>query len=242
MKWLTRLKLLKISKYGIIVCFIVSAVFAAFSIYGAQVGNLTISAQYSNVNLALYDTDALDNPQSRLNFKGVNDQDNVTLEDFQSDISVINATLGGHNDENKRYLAFTFVVQNQSNIEADVVYSINLLRQTRKVGSAIRVMVIEDNVQTIYAKVKEVEDNRIEVTSPGTTAGAIGDPEDYPYMTVPFYSDEVICQQTINRLQSNAMVKFTVILWMEGWDLQCDDTIKGSKLQMNMNFAATAAQ
>lgn len=224
-RWLTRRTLIKISKYAIALTAVLSAIFAGFTIYGSKVGNFVVNIERErNINLALYKSEELIDPQSRLVFPGMTEQTNSTLDNVPDDIDI---GYGDKNDyTNRRYIAYSFLIRNESDVAVDYNMTIEIKKVTLNVDSAIRIMIIANGTRNIYAKPKEypIED--------------IGKPEDFPYMTTPFLSPVKVCDETINNFAGGASMKYTVVIWLEGHDNECVDAIKGGSLKMEMNFTA----
>ena len=67
----------------------------------------------------------------------------------------------------------------------------------------------------------------------GIKLGDNGKPE---VGTEPFYSDDIIMTQHIEDFMPGDIHKYTIVLWLEGNDLQCNDNIIGGEFKAKMVF------
>lgn len=227
MKPITRVRMKKVTKWVIIIALILTVIFAAFTIYGSQVGNFVVNIeQEKNVNLSLFDNvDMADGTgTSNLSFQGMTDQTPCTYPAHIPDD--IEDGIGSKNDTvNRRYIAFSFIVRNNSEFAVDIQAELNIVAVTKNVDAAMRVMVIVDGVKTIYAKPKDYPESEI------------GQPEDKPYYTVAFLSPTTVCRQEFLNVPSGRPLKITIVVWLEGEDRECTDDIKGGSVKMEMLLA-----
>ncbi len=224
-KWLVRIQILRVSKIAIIVLLSLSVVLAGFSIYGNKVGTFVISiANDSNIGLSLSKTENLSDATARLVVKGIKEQIPATYTDIPSDIT---QGVGTKNDEKySMYMAFSFYLINESDISIDYTMKINITKVTRHVDSAIRVLVIENNAQggDIYAKAEVSEENYAVLA------------ENTSYTTQPFVSDTLVMKKTVSNFSEGAHTKYTVVIWLEGWDAECTNSLIGGTIKMSMTF------
>lgn len=138
--------------------------------------------------------------------------DNITESWLPDDIDDIE---GPHNGNN--YMAYTFFVKNIGDDETEYRTTINILSVIKNVDEAIRVAVYKNGEKTVYAKRR-----------PDTY-----EPEEG---TEPFNKVD----QVMNVLHENFMPgdvdKYTVVIWLEGNDLECIDSILGGEMKMIMTI------
>lgn len=145
-----------------------------------------------------------------------------TLEWLPDDIDNID---GSHNRSNgAEFLAYTFYVKNAG--EKDVKYSARILIESVSLGvdEAARVMVFKNGTPTIYAKPKKGTTNMFE-TNNGT----------YDIDKL-FVSSTKIMEETTEEFKVGDIDKYTVVVWLEGWDQECVDDILGGDIKMAMDF------
>lgn len=236
MNWLTRLRILDISKIAIVVCLTMSLVLAGFTVYGNKVGNYVISTTEDNpkINIKISEYEDLSYQTSRLAVSGLKDQDATTLSDLSP---AIMKGLGSKNDTVfKRYIAYSFYLVNNSETDVDIQMTIGILDETLGASSALRVMVIqgEEFEGTIYAKwndrVYEESGEKI-MESLDALAG-------YQYDTETFDTERQVVKKTITQIPAGESLKFTFVIWLEGWDAECSDDIKGGSIKIATDFYA----
>ncbi len=230
MKWDRRSKLIKISKYAIIICLVLSIIFAGFTIYGNKVGNFILSVDRKNgVSLSLSDREDLGDKTARLAAKGLDEQSLATLSDIPKDITkgvgVKNAKFG------QLYMAYSFYLLNESGRTVDYTVGINILETHLGADEVVRVMVIEGESERgrIFAKSRAdgtPEEHTPENMEKGTE----------PYTTIPFQSETEVGGWTVTSFGDGASQKYTIVVWLEGEDEQATDAIMGSGIRMSLTF------
>jgi hypothetical protein len=96
---------------------------------------------------------------------------------------------------------------------------------------AIRVLVIEDDIHTIYQK-------------PDYNDGQ-GIPVSYTMelrKTQKFLSDTIVTRQHIFNFQPGMLRKYSVVMWIEGTDPDTTDDILGGMIKLQMNFSIVSDQ
>ena len=86
----------------------------------------------------------------------------------------------------------------------------------RNVDEAVRIRVYKDDQYVTYAK-----------------ARPNGTPENN---TVAFVDDELVAFEHIENFSPGDKIKYTIVLWIEGSDLECTDNILGGEIKVQMNF------
>jgi hypothetical protein len=54
--------------------------------------------------------------------------------------------------------------------------------------------------------------------------------------TIDFVSDYTIFTRRVTNLGPGETTKYTIILWIEGWDPDCDDSIIGEQVKTSIDF------
>src|SRR5690606_691230 len=111
-------------------------------------------------------------------------------------------------------LAFSFYLKNTSEASTidQIQYQIALSDVTKNIDDALRIMVIADEVQTVFEK----EEDRL------------GD------QTQQFISPTIAARGLILNIRAQQKVRVSVVIWLEG-DLTNDDMIGGS-MKLDMSF------
>lgn len=211
----------------IIITALLSLAVVGLSIYGNNVGNFVISVEEdTRLSLSLSETGVFkEDATALLSAKGMRETTNATYANIPLDI---NDHQGGeHNDwDNRRYTAYTFYLKNTSSIAVSYNMTLSINEVYRNVDAAVRILIIKDGEESIYAKRRSdgMPEEHLDITR--------------PYSTIPFISSSKVCDVYTPVLNSDSMVKYTVVLWLEGYDKECVDYIKGGAIRFTMNFTA----
>lgn len=222
-----RLFLQKISTVAIAVTGIMISVFIGFSIYGNSVGSFVIGVEESaRLSLTLSEDGSFSGTSatSVLSAEGLKYATNTTYGVIPTNIE---EGYGAKNDpERRRFTAYSFYLKNTSPVAVSYAMTIKITALHKAVDEAIRIMVIKDGQTNIYAKPK-----------PG------GEPEAHldisvPYITTAFLSSIMVCNVDTLVFNTEQVVKYTIVMWLEGWDEECVDDIKGGAIKLSMQFSA----
>jgi hypothetical protein len=181
------------------------------------------------------------NPSEVISLGGPRYMDNITLMDIYSLIPEIEAAEGPYaRSKEINCIAATFYLKNIT--KEDHLYRETMVFEeiTKDIDEAIRIMIIRNGEKTVYAKKKK--DGDIEEVVPGEyfTEDGKNIPDAQPWMTVPFISRERAYYETGLSLAAGEIVKYTVMIWLEGNDPECVDDILGGTLKMRMEFTQYA--
>ena len=122
---------------------------------------------------------------------------------------------GSHNGDN--YLAYTFFIENEGVEVADYWYEIVIDDVIKNVDEAVRIRLYKDDEEVkTYAK-----------------QSATGDPEKG---TIAFVSQDLVAREHVTNFKPQDVHKFTVVMWLEGSDLECTDNILGGEFKVHMDF------
>lgn len=122
---------------------------------------------------------------------------------------------GSNNGQN--YIAYTFYAENQGKEVINYWKTIEITDVIKNADEAIRVKVIKDGVETTYAKISK----------------ATGEPEEG---TIAFKDDKTVMLEQETNFKPGDVHKYTVVIWIEGPDLECDDDIIGGEVKMRMKL------
>lgn len=121
---------------------------------------------------------------------------------------------GSHNGDN--YVAYSFYIENIGQDLTDYWSEINIEDVIKKVDEAVRIRVYKDGTPITYAKMSKN-----------------GKPEKD---TVPFVEDELIVRNHVENFGPGDKHKYTIVLWLEGSDPDCNDNILGGEFKASMTF------
>lgn len=161
--------------------------------------------------LSLSETPDFANPTVMLDANGEVDMTNISGSWLPDDID---AHDGSHNGDN--YIAYTFYAKNVGAEACTLKGEFNIDSSVKSAESAIRIRLYKNGTPTTYAKM-----------------GAGGIPE---YGTTPFESAKVAFSDKTENFEKDEIIKYTLVIWLEGDDPECLDNIKGGNVKMSMTF------
>lgn len=149
-----------------------------------------------------------------------NDQE-VTMTNICGDVltPAVNEEDGQHNGEN--FLAYTFYCKNVGKVDTDMQYELTYNNVENHVDEAIRVRIYVDGEFTDYAKTR----------SDGTG-------KETHYCDYAFEGKTLVCSRRIHNVHPNDYVKFTVVIWLEGDDEDCNDSVINGMAKFDMVIEA----
>jgi len=182
-------------------------------IYNNESFSITLDRNlYYQKGLIVYDDPDYKVFRSELFAESPRTFDNMSYRWLPDDLA--NSIGGSHNGDN--YLAYTFYVENTGVDVADY-YSLLVIDDVIKgVDEAVRIRVYKNDVETTYAKLSKR-----------------GEAEKH---TTPFMNDKEIALDHVENFKPGDIDKYTVVMWLEGTDPECNDNILGGELKISMNF------
>lgn len=177
-------------------------------------GNFSITLDknlYFSRGIVIYDDPDYKVFRTELYVKAVDFFDNISYKWLPDELDNIN---GSHNGDN--YVAYTFYVENMGTDVSDYWYEVIIDDVIKKVDEAARIRIYKNGKPVTYAKM-----------------GINGEPETG---TVPFISDDLVTYEHRVKFSPGDIDKYTIVIWVEGSDLQCTDNILGGEIKMHMEF------
>lgn len=237
----------------------------AYSNIVETAGSFTVQVNPSTFSSGFHLSTNMENPENmgRLNSEELENVNAMTIDDIPKDIDSNEESRGKHNGED--YVAYTFYLTNNSEEEGAYEYAVYIDEYMKGVDKAIWVMVFEDGEQVVYAEAKadgspEViagydEQNgysrapfKDDVYGPnasyqyyqfenakGATKWAV---RTTPFAIVPEdgQSQITVCLGRQDKVQPGESHKYTVVVWLEGYDKQCSDDLFGGFAKLSMEF------
>jgi len=177
-------------------------------------GNFSITLDdnlYYEKSLIIYDNPDYKVYRSELYAPAPESFDNISYRWLPDDLYLYE---GSNNGEN--YLAYSFYMENTGDRITDYWSEIVVSDVIKNVDEAVRIRVYKDDQYVTYAKAKPN-----------------GLPENN---TVAFVSDDLVAVDHIENFSPGDKIKYTIVLWIEGSDLECTDNILGGEFKVQMNF------
>lgn len=156
-------------------------------------------------------------PTVRLDAGGMTKMTNISVLDLPESFE---SEGGRHNGQN--YLAYTFYLKNSGTEAADIRSELNIKSALYGAEDAIRVRVYRNGNDTTYAKLAKN-----------------GEPE---YNTTPFAENRKVFSVVEEDVDPEEIIKYTVVVWLEGDDPECVDDIKGGNVKMSLTFSLDDAE
>ena len=191
------------------VVYVISLLYDNYGSFTVTVNKMD-NAKYA---LTLSETPDFANPAGRLNCKANEEITNIDGATLPLDLDNID---GSHNGEN--YVAYTFYCKNAGNTEISYEYQVIISNMSLDIEKAVRVRFYINGVSTDYARTK----------TDGTG------PEEG---TTEFYTERTITRGQINGFKPDDITKYTVVIWLEGNDIDCVDTILGGEFKIDMTMS-----
>ena len=205
--------MLRIFSIILLIVILLLGVFYALSSFVNKAGNFTVWISDDDMNLiTLSDTADFEKCSTMLEADIIPQMDNITKSWMPDNLDEVD---GCHNGDN--YIAYTFYLKNAGANEIDYTSQIDIHAVTKAADNAVRVMVIKNGEETVYAKPQK------------------GSNEPEPD-TVAFLSNTQVLKNTTEGFKPGAVDKYTVVIWLEGNDPECIDDIRGGVVKMSMNF------
>lgn len=227
--WPLRLFLKKISWMVIAITGTLIVIIAGLSAYGNAVGDLVITVDDLTFRaLALSEVGKFEaeDTSTFLSAEGIKDIRDSSYYFIPEDIMDGNGLKS--DTKTNMYFAYSFYLKNMSNVSIGYEAVLKIARKTKGVEEAVRIMIIVDDEEpVIFAKPKK----------DGTPEYLEGSDSVFKkqYTTVPFTEDEFrIVQNPV--MEVELVQKFTIVMWLEGWDVDCNDDIVGGEMEASITF------
>ena len=206
---------------------------------------INLTADMMKKGFVLSSTVDFSETTSRIETEEVKEVTNITLEDIAQNVDLVD---GSHNGTN--YIAYTFYIRNDGEQPGDYIYKVNMLNSTKQVDSAVWIMLFEDGHQLIYAKAGDDGKGEPEGlygyrTTPPFYDSSYSDLQYYTkdgswgIVTTPYADDEagIVAMGTVSDVEPGEVHKYTVVIWVEGYDPECTNDIFGGFAKYSMVFS-----
>lgn len=214
----------------VILLLFLSIMFACSS-YINKAGDFTVTMDKDafNMGITLSETPGFENATRFLAGEKCADMKECTYSWLPEDIDAIDGT---HNRSNgSDFLAYTFYVKNAGKVDVGYTAHIDIESAALGTDDAMRVMVFRNGKPTIYAKPVKGTTNMIEPNN--DTRGVSQYQVDKNFVT-----NTRIMEMEEKFFPVGTIDKYTVVIWLEGWDPECVDAILDGEVKMSMKFDA----
>ena len=206
-------KLVKIA-FLLLIIFLSIVYLFLYIVYDGGRFTVSLDRNMSNrKNVFLSEDGKVKSKTRQLSADTIDYMDNISIKWLPENIDT-DAT-GAHNGDN--YIAYTFYVVNAGEEKVHYWYEIDIDDTIKNVDEAIRIMVYRNGTPTVYAKRSKVTDKR----EPGTKK---------------FVSNDIAVLEQRKNLKPGSKDRFTIVIWIEGDDPECQNDLLGGEIKMNMDI------
>lgn len=180
-----------------------------------KMGNFTINLDRLELyrrGISIADNGDFDGATARLAAATVKDATNISIEDLPKNLD--SAKDGNHNGKN--YMAYTYYVRNAGKEDLSYIARITLDSCSKGAEKAVRIDVWRNGKRVIYA-------------APAKNGGTEQNCKN-------FKSDDVVCEYEEKNFLVGNVDKYTIVIWMEGDDPECVDSIIGGSVELSMHI------
>lgn len=192
------------------------AVLFIFAFMQEKMGNFTINLNRLELyrkGISIADNGDFDGATARLTASTVEDATNISIDDLPEDIDDLD---GSHNGKN--YMAYTYYVRNAGKEDLGYKASITLDSCAKGAEKAVRVAVWRNGERVVYA-------------APAADGGEENGCKN-------FKSDDVVCSYMEKKFLVGNVDRYTIVIWMEGNDPECVDSIIGGSVEFSIKIDA----
>ena len=187
----------------------------SFSVMVSSYGLENINKELNTGSIMLSSNPDFTTPSTHIDCSGISGLNNISVLDIPLDVDSID---GEHSGDD--YIALTFYVKNVG-IGSFISDKVLINNCYRHVDEAIRVGIYRNGEYLQYAK----------LNSEG----------DCEYNCVGFFSDDIVSFNEYY-LNENEVVKYTIVIWLEGDDPDCTDDLFGGHINLSMEFCVVNSE
>ena len=181
-----------------------------------ETGDFTISLDQEfakSEGIIMYENSSNKIDRRILKAQKVEFMDNISVKWLPQDID--KTAEGAHNGDN--YLAYTFYLENKGAETVNYWYEVKIDEVIKNVDEAVRIAIYRNGERTIYAK-------------PNSRTGEAEDG------TTKFYSASSVCVEPRRDFKPGDIDRFTIVIFIEGDDPECQDNLIGGEMKMHMDI------
>lgn len=205
---------------------LLSGIIVLLAYFGQNMGNLVIDMEEDayTQGIILSTSSDFNYASPRLVVNPVTDAECVSYSWLKKE-QIMNTDGDYYDPDGLRYIGYTFYLKNEGLETVDVSMKVEISQVYKDVDAAIRFMVIKtDDRQTtenIYQKEDPITQRKYPIDMPKTKN---------------FLTDTTICEEITENFEPNEYIKYSVVIWLEGYDDDCIETIKNGTIRFQMIF------
>ena len=200
----------------LLILLLVAAILFITAFMQEKMGNFTINLNRLELyrkGISISETGNFEDATARLTAGNVQDATNISIDDLPGDLD---GQEGSHNGKN--YMAYTYYLRNAGKEDLGYIATITLESCAKGAEKAVRIAVWRNGERVVYA-------------APAT------DGKDEEGCT-SFESDNLVCTYTEKDFLVGNVDRYTIVIWMEGDDPECVDSIIGGSVEFSMHIDA----
>lgn len=210
---------IRITAVIVLALFLIVLLLYLFSLFSTSgIGRFTVSSSDGERGLMLSEMEDFAEWSPILHGDPYEKMDNITYTWMPTDLHEHKG--GSHNGKN--FFAYTFYCKNTGTEDIDYRAFIKIEHMKLAVDEAVRVQIYKNGESTVYAK--QTKDGAVQVDHAPVNE------------TTPFVDTVTICDFNRENFVVDEVDKYTVVVWLEGYDPECVNDILGGELKMSMTF------
>lgn len=206
----------KIVKIALLLLIIILSIIYLFLYIVYDGGRFTISLDKNMMNrknIYLSENGNVKNKTRKLSADTIEYMDNISKDWLPKNLDTKNN--GSHNGDN--YIAYSFYLINTGKETVNYWYEIDIDDTIKNVDEAVRIMIYKNGIPTIYAKKSKITKK----AEPGTKK---------------FVSKKIAVLEQSKKFKPNAKDHYTIVVWIEGDDPECQNDLLGGEIKMHMDI------
>ena len=236
MNFVRYIKQRRIFRIGYLISGCIMLLLAFLTYYGQNSGNFVMSVDEDAFKrgIAISDSSTFETMNRWLTADPVEDVRDTTLQHIDL-FEIINAE-GAYKETRSNYLAYTFFLRNVGSETTPVDYEVVITNQSKNIAEAIRVMIIVDGQVAYDAQgIRYIEcESKTMYQAPDKHDIVY---KDYLQDFTLFKTTDIICSERIFDIRPEQTKKISVIMWLEGEDPECIETLASAKIKITMNLS-----
>jgi len=215
---------------GIVITGILSIIMILLTYYGSYSGNFiaVVDSDEKISSIVLSSSRYFTEASPRLYADSVKDTPPLVFDDMKIEEAVF--TDGNYFDPEFKYFAYSFYIMNNGDKVETVQARYLVAKVDRNADEAIRVIIVRnddiDNLSTDNLRVYKKKD----------TVETRYNPNDPEAIDFQDESKGEVFSEMIENFQPGDIIKYTVIIYLEGNDPDCRDSLSGGLIKMTFRF------